>query len=77
MRAKVVGTRPKLEVFLGASIMTADESSTILHLAVNCPLVSDEVIIRSEAIRASTAIRICAQVRLLMPLEVLTTVLVS
>jgi hypothetical protein len=49
----------------------ADKSSTILHLAVNRPLVSDEIIVRSEAIRAPTAVRICAQVRLLMPLKVI------
>jgi hypothetical protein len=55
----------------------ADKSFTILHLAVNRPLVSDEIIVRSEAIRAPTAVRICAQVRLLMPLKVLTTILVS
>jgi hypothetical protein len=54
--AKVVGARPKLDVFLNAGVMPADKASTVAHFTMYGPLVSDEVIVRGESVGVSAAI---------------------
>lgn len=77
VRAKVISSGPELGIFLAAGVTSADEGPPVLYLAVNCSLMTNEVIVGGKPARFPAAVWVWADMRLLVSLEMFTMYLVS